>query len=94
MKKITKKAFITESVLKNSVDEYFETEHVEVNLQDTGYLDEGILYIDDNSGDRGELSIKWVDEDGRDIKPSVNIGFSVNEPGVIYVNKANKYTRI
>lgn len=89
-----KAAFITESVLKNSVDDYFETEHVEVNFQDTGYLDDGILYLDDISGDRGDLTIKWVDEDGQDIKPSVRIRFSVNEPGVIYVEKANKYTRI
>lgn len=84
MKKITKKAFVSESVLKNSVDEYFEADHVEVDFQNTGYLDEGILYLDDNSGDRSELSIKWVD--GQDVESKVNIRFSVNEPGVIYVN--------
>lgn len=84
MKKITKKAFVAESVLKNSVDEYFGADHVEVDFQNTGYLEEGILYLDDNSGDRSELSIKWVD--GQDVESNVNIRFSVNEPGVIYVN--------
>lgn len=72
------------SLLKNSVNEYDETNHVEVDFQNTGYIDEGILYLDDNAGDIGEFSINWVDDQGTN--SIVDIKLSVNEPGVVYIN--------
>lgn len=76
--------FESDNTLKSSVSEYNEASHVKVDFQNTGYLDEGILYLDDNAGDIGEFSINWVDDQG--VSSIVNIRLSVNEPGVVYVN--------
>lgn len=76
--------FVSDNVLKSSVSEYTESNHVEVDFQNTGYLDEGILYLDDNAGDIGEFYINWVDDQGTNSEVSIKL--SVNEPGVVYVN--------
>lgn len=49
--------------VKDSSSEYADTFHYEINAENTGYIDEGILYIDPET-DGTQITVTKVDENG------------------------------